>query len=95
MAGFSSVRMYDWNARGLQSSLSRGVESVAPKHGTGNLPPKPSFLNASAELPSRVCLCQRVHHPIHRRVLPVLHLHPMLRPAALIRALSMLGDKAL
>jgi hypothetical protein len=29
-------------------------------------------------------LCERVHRAVHRRVLPVLHLHPMLRSTSLI-----------
>src|SRR5262249_44307668 len=29
-----------------------------------------------------------LHHPAHRRMLPVLHLHPMLAPAALIWAVG-------
>jgi len=29
-------------------------------------------------------LRERLHHPAHRRMLPVLHLDPILRPAALI-----------
>src|SRR6516162_5735778 len=36
-----------------------------------------------------------IHHPIHRRVLPVLDLDPVLGPAALIGAVAMLRDKAL
>jgi hypothetical protein len=32
----------------------------------------------------------RLHHPLHRRVLPVLHLDPMLRPAASIGPVAML-----
>jgi hypothetical protein len=31
---------------------------------------------------------ERLHHPVHRRVLPVLYLHPMLGPASLIRPVT-------
>jgi len=34
-----------------------------------------------ASLPTR--LAERLHHPAHRRMLPVLHLDPMLRPPRL------------
>jgi len=40
-------------------------------------------------------LCERVHHAVHRRVFPVLHLHPMLRSTSLIRPIAMLRDQAL
>ena len=33
---------------------------------------------------------ERLHHPRHRRVLPVLHLHPVLRPATAIRPVATL-----
>jgi hypothetical protein len=38
---------------------------------------------------------EAVHHPAHRRVLPVHHLHPVLRPAALVGAVAVLRDKTL
>src|SRR5215471_2062208 len=37
-------------------------------------------------------LRQRVHHAIHRRMVAVLHLDPMLRPAGLIGPLPMLRE---
>ena len=38
---------------------------------------------------------EAVYHPAHRRVLPVLHLHPVLRPAALVSTVAALRDQAL
>jgi hypothetical protein len=35
-----------------------------------------------------------LHHPIHRRVLPVLDLHSMLRPASLIRTIPAFRQQA-
>ena len=40
-------------------------------------------------------LPERLHHPIHRRMLPVLRLDPELRPAALVGPVAMFRDEAL
>ena len=40
-------------------------------------------------------LRERIHHAAHRRMLPVLHLDPVLRPAPLIGTVAALRDRAL
>jgi len=39
-------------------------------------------------------LCERLHHPIHRRVLPVLDLDPVLGPTGLIGSIPALRRQA-
>jgi hypothetical protein len=43
---------------------------------------------------SPLLLVRTSHLAAHRRMLPVLDLHPVLRPAALIRPVAVLGDEA-
>ena len=44
---------------------------------------------------AQINLSERIHHPAHRRMLPVLHLEPMLRPAALIWPVATLRHESL
>jgi hypothetical protein len=43
----------------------------------------------------RGVLGERLHHPVHRRVLPVFHLDPVLRPTSLIGPVPALRDQTL
>jgi hypothetical protein len=78
----------DFRSLGKDGALTVGEKQRSNSEAKGVLPLR--IKTGGSARPLNVCcvhertLSKRVHHPAHRRVHPVLDLHPVLRPAGLI-----------